>query len=222
MLLVPLVVSFLFVLPARAFAPNLPAISATKASSQSVAFSTTLAVATKPAPVASNSRVSEELLQLFNAQVTKELAASQLYLSASIWCDAQDLVGMASYMRRESLEERNHAIAFIDFANKRNIPIKLESIEAPSADWKDVEDIWQDVLSSEQANTESLLALGDVAATCRDHSLSTFLQPYHMEQVNSEDSLHVILSKVTEENRTPGLIRQLDHELGEEAGSHQV
>jgi hypothetical protein len=48
------------------------------------------------------SRVSSpELLDLFNRQVTNELQASQLYLSASIWCDLNDLVGMASFMRRE-------------------------------------------------------------------------------------------------------------------------
>mmetsp|Transcript_30811 Transcript_30811/g.50891 ORF Transcript_30811/g.50891 Transcript_30811/m.50891 type:complete len:111 (+) Transcript_30811:483-815(+) len=109
----------------------------------------------------------------------------------------------------------------IDFANKRNINIKLASIPAPGADWKNVEELWQNILESEQANTESLLALGDCATTCKDHSLTTFLQPYHMEQVNSEDSLSTIVSKVREENRTPGLIRQLDHELGNEAGSHQ-
>ena len=33
---------------------------------------------------------SDELLALFNAQVTNEMAASQLYLSASIWFDQRD------------------------------------------------------------------------------------------------------------------------------------
>jgi len=166
------------------------------------------------------SRVTPELLELFNAQVTNELAASQLYLSASIWCDSQDLVGMSKYMLQESAEERGHALSFIEFAHKRGMKIRLETIPAPAADWNDVEDIWADVLKSEQANTQNILDLGDVAADCKDHALTTFLQPFHMEQVSSEDSLSTILSKVKEENRTPGLIRQLDDELGSTAGSH--
>jgi hypothetical protein len=42
--------------------------------------------------------ISDEVLTLFNSQVTQELAASQLYLSASIWCDQRDLIGMASFV----------------------------------------------------------------------------------------------------------------------------
>jgi hypothetical protein len=41
---------------------------------------------------------SDEVVQLINSQVTVELSASQLYLSASIWCDQQELVGMAAYV----------------------------------------------------------------------------------------------------------------------------
>jgi ferritin len=169
----------------------------------------------------SASRVSKELLELFNSQVTNELAASQLYLSASIWCDSKDLVGMAKYMLRESDEERNHALAFIEFAHKRGMDIKLENIPAPEASWKNVEEIWADVLKSERENTQNLLDLGDIAADCKDHALTTFLQPFHMEQVTSEDNLCTILSKVREENRTPGLIRQLDDELGSTTISHE-
>jgi len=35
--------------------------------------------------------------------------------------------------------------------------------------------------------------------------------------VNSEDKLRTILAKVQEESKTPGLLRQLDTELGKEA-----
>jgi hypothetical protein len=42
--------------------------------------------------------ISDEVVQLINSQVTVELSASQLYLSASIWCDQQELVGMAAYV----------------------------------------------------------------------------------------------------------------------------
>ena len=169
---------------------------------------------------ASSRNISSELTNMFNSQVTNELSASQLYLSASIWCDQCDLVGMASYMRRESEEERGHALEFVDFANKRNIKLRLEDIEAPDAEWATVEEMWEDLIEAEEDNTQSLLELGDEAANCRDHALSAFLQPFHMEQVDSEDKLRTILSKVRDENKTPGLLRQLDTELGCEASSH--
>ena len=162
---------------------------------------------------------SEELLDLFNAQVTNEFSASQAYLSASIWFNSHDWEGMAAYMLAESAEERGHGLALIDFANKRNIPIKLQNVAAPNSEWESPEDVWQDILELEQSNTKSILELAEEASKCNDFAILAFLNPFHMEQVDAEDTIGNILAKVKDENRTPGLLRQLDHELREEAGA---
>ena len=121
-------------------------------------------------------------------------------------------------MLAESTEERGHALQLIDFANKRNIPIKLQSLGAPNSDWDSPEDVWKDVLKLEQSNTESLLRLAEAANECQDYAVLACLNPFHMEQVDAEDKISSIIAKVTDENKTPGLLRQLDHELGLEAG----
>lgn len=163
---------------------------------------------------------SPKLLELFNNQVTQEFTASQVYLSASIWFDSQDWEGMAAYMLAESAEERLHGLGFVDFANKRNFPIELQAIPAPvsCSEWKSPEDVWQSILELEQSNTQSLLNLAEAANECHDFAVLAFLNPYHMEQVNEEDKIGSILAKVRDENRTPGLLRSLDAELGGEAG----
>jgi ferritin len=83
-------------------------------------------------------------------------------------------------MRLESDDERSHALQFVDFANKRNTPVKLENLEAPDAKWTTPEDLWEKILQAEVDNTQSLLVLGDAAANCNDHALTTFLMPFHM------------------------------------------
>jgi ferritin len=157
-----------------------------------------------------------ELVQLMNEQVTRELTASQFYLSASLWMEQNELVGMAKYMREESDEERTHALGFIDFANKRDIPITLEALDAPKASWQSVEEVWQDLVQAEEENTQALLKFASSAQKNEDFAISTLLQPFHLEQVDSEDKLNTILAKVREEKKTPGLLRQLDGELGSE------
>ena len=159
------------------------------------------------------SRISANLETLWNEQVHKELFASQVYLSASIWCKGRELEGMSHYMLKESDEERQHAMGFIDFAQKKSIPLQLKGVDAPPTSWESVEALWADLLHLEQATTQSLYSLNDEAIACSDPAITTFLQPYHMEQTESEDSLQVTLAKVREESKTPGLIRQLDHEL---------
>jgi ferritin len=175
--------------------------------------SPTLLFASKSA-VGDMSVERKEVEQLFMEQVTKEFSASQLYLAASIWCDRNDMTGMASYMRTESNEERGHGMSLIDFAMKRDFSLSLQTVPAPESDWKGPEELWETLLDSEKENTQSLLRLADAAQSCHDHSLLTLLMPYHMEQVVSEDKLKTILAKVRDENKTPGLLRQLDTELG--------
>lgn len=162
---------------------------------------------------------SDELLDLFNSQVTNEFYASQLYLSASIWFDQRDWEGFSSYMLAESAEERGHALQFVDFANKRNIPLKLQGIPAPNSEWANPEEVWNDILELERGNTRSMLLLAEAANRCQDFGVLAFLNPFHMEQIDSESNISTILAKVIDEKQTPGLLRQLDHELGLEAGA---
>lgn len=162
---------------------------------------------------------SDELLDLFNNQVTNEFSASQLYLSASIWFDQRDWEGFASYMLAESAEERGHALQFVDFANKRNIPLTLQSVPAPNSEWQSPEDVWKEILELERTNTRSMLRIAEAANRCQDFGVLAFLNPFHMEQIDSESNISTILAKVIDEKQTPGLLRQLDHELGLEAGA---
>jgi len=159
----------------------------------------------------------EHLEELYNDQITREFEASQLYLSASIWCDQQELVGMGAYMRAEADEERSHGLSFIDFAMKRSLPLRLGPVSAPPFRWESPEELWSDVLNCEKRNSLSISNLADAAHSCHDHATAAFLQPFHLEQVDSMDKLSTILAKVKDENQTPGLLRQLDSELGGEA-----
>mmetsp|Transcript_3110 Transcript_3110/g.4972 ORF Transcript_3110/g.4972 Transcript_3110/m.4972 type:complete len:215 (-) Transcript_3110:1558-2202(-) len=178
------------------------------------ASSTVLSVAS---PTFSATALSQELLDLFNYQVTQEMAASQFYLSASIWLDGHDWDGMASYMLAESAEERCHALQLIEFANKRNLPVKLQGLEVPNTEWDSPQEVWRDVLKVEQGCTANLLRVAEAANDCQDYAMLAFLNSFHVVQVNSEDSIGKIIAKVTDESKTPGILRRLDHELGLEA-----
>lgn len=160
-----------------------------------------------------------KLHKLFNSQITNEMNASQLYLSASIWCNEKELTGMASFMLKESTEERNHALELVDFGLKRDFPIDLETLSAPHAHWESIEALWSDLLQAEQTNSQALYTLATAAQECHDHALTTFLMPFHTEQVDAVADMKSILAKVKEESVSPGLIRQLDTQIGAEVGT---
>ena len=110
-------------------------------------------------------------------------------------------------------------MSLIDFANKRSIPIHLDGIPKgqSSSAWSSPLDVWQALLKLEQDNTQSLLRLAEAAQSRHDYAVLAFLNPFHMEQVDSEAKIQTILAKVSDEQKTPGLLRQLDHELGQES-----
>jgi ferritin len=159
-------------------------------------------------------RVSNKLVALMNGQITKEFSASQLYLAGSIWCKSQELDGMASYMLKESADERAHALMFVQFCLKKEIPVALQELVAPPSSWESAEALWTDLLHEEEENTRSLFRVNDEANAVHDYAISAFLQPLHMEQVESEEAMRGVLAKVRDEIKTPGLIRMLDSELG--------
>jgi ferritin len=184
-----------------AFTICTPTTTATSSSSRlyaATSSSTSLSAAAAAAAADILMGPSKDLLDLFNNQVTQEFIASQTYLSASIWFDSNDWEGMAAYMLAESDDERLHGLTFVDFANKRNIPIELQNIPAPPSlsEWSTPENVWQSILELEQLNTRSLLNLAEAASNCHDYAALAFLNPFHMVQVNEEDKISGILAKV--------------------------
>jgi ferritin len=155
------------------------------------------------------------LLELWSDQVSVELAASQLYLSASIWFRTRNMPGMAAWMLDESGEERGHGLSILEFAMKRGFPVALKPLVAPRMDWETPIQVWESILEAEQTNTRNLLRLAAVANECGEYAATAFLDPFHLEQLDAEDKVGGILGTVR--GATPQLLAQLDYDLGKQA-----
>lgn len=163
----------------------------------------------------SGSTPSQELLDLWSAQVSVELSASQLYLSASIWFRERGMSGMAAWMLDESGEERGHGLAILEHAMQKGFPVRLEPLNAPRFDWQNEVQVWEDILNAEQTNTQNLLNLAAAADRCGQYGCMAFLNDFHIEQIEAEETVGGILNKVRSGNSD--LLMQLDYDLGKEA-----
>ena len=160
---------------------------------------------------------SQELVDLWSAQVSVELSASQLYLSASIWFRSRGMNGMAAWMLDESGEERGHGLAILEHAMQKGFPVQLEPLNAPRSDWQNEVQVWEDILNAEQTNTQNLLNLAAAADRCGQYGCMAFLNDFHLEQIEAEETVGDILNKVRSGNNE--LLMQLDYDLGKEAES---
>lgn len=169
---------------------------------------------TAAAPSSSNNPAYQQLIQLWSDQVSVELSASQLYLSASIWFRERGMNGMSAWMLDESGEERGHGLAILEFGHKCQFPIRLQQLAEPKFyDWQTPQDVWEDILLAEQTNTQNLLRLAKVAEQCQEYACMAFLDPFHIEQLDAEDKVGGILAKV----KGGVNLSDLDLQLGIEA-----
>ncbi|XP_012264508.1 soma ferritin-like [Athalia rosae] len=133
-----------------------------------------------------------------NKQINLELYASYVYLSMAYHFDRQDvaLPGLSSYFKKASDEERDHAMKFLTYQNKRGGKIVLTEIKSPDkGDWGTGRDAMIEALNLEKFVNENLLNLHALASNNNDPNLLDFLETeFLQEQV---DSIKEIADHVT-------------------------
>ncbi len=140
--------------------------------------------------------LSKKIQDAFNKQINAELYSSYLYLSMAAYFDAEDLKGMANWMRIQSAEENAHAMRFFDFINDRSGRVTLEPIEAPKGQWSSPLEAFEDAYKHEQQITAMINELMNVVASERDGAGHDFLEWFCREQVEEEASTQLIVSQL--------------------------
>ena len=161
--------------------------------------------------------LSPKIQDALNKQINAELFSSYLYLSMSAYFEAEDLKGMANWMRIQAGEENAHAMRIFDFINDRSGRVTLGQIEAPKAEWKSPLEAFEDAYKHEQKITGMINDLMNLVAVEKDGAGHDFLEWFCREQVEEEAQVQLIVSqlKLVGDN---GLGRyMLDQQLGQRA-----
>ncbi|XP_053973434.1 soma ferritin-like isoform X1 [Hylaeus volcanicus] len=131
----------------------------------------------------------EECEKALNQQINLELYASYVYLSMAYYFDRSDvaLEGLYKYFKNASDEEREHAMKFMTYQNKRGGCITLTTIDCPPKnDWISAKDAMTEALELEKKVNERLLELHALASVHNDPNFLDFLETeYLQEQVDA-------------------------------------
>lgn len=137
--------------------------------------------------------LSEALNTKLNEQITHELASSQIYLSMACLCDGLGLKNMAGLFRRQTDEERTHAMKILDYMLEAGGTVQLQAIAAPPAEWASVEAAIEAALQHEKKVTGLIHGLVALADKEKDYATRSFLNWFVDEQVEEEDSFTTLL-----------------------------
>jgi ferritin len=140
--------------------------------------------------------LKKKVEDICNRQVEREGYSSNLYLAMASWAEINGLAGVAQWMYVQSEEERLHMLKFIKYINERGGKAVLPAFKKPPLDYKNVEEMFREVLKHEQFVTASINEIVSLTLDEKDFNTHNFLQWFVFEQVEEEASARTILDKL--------------------------
>jgi ferritin len=140
--------------------------------------------------------LNKKVEDICNRQVEREGYSSILYLAMASWAENNGMAGIASWLYVQADEERLHMLKFIKYINERGGKAIIPAFKKPPSEFKDVEDVFKEVLKHEEFVTASINEIVQVTIEVKDYTTQNFLQWFVNEQIQEEASAHVILDKL--------------------------
>jgi bacterioferritin B len=118
-----------------------------------------------------------------NEQVANEFAASQQYVAAAVYYDAETLPRLAAFFYRQALEEREHAMMMVQYLLDVGEDIHIPDIKSQETTYADGSAPVRMALEQEKRVSKEIFALFELARELKDYRAEQFLQWFVKEQV---------------------------------------
>jgi ferritin len=157
--------------------------------------------------------MNELLRKAFNDQIALEQASARAYRQLSIWAEAHDYTGSATWLASQAVEETEHADIFIDHVLDRGGDVVLQSLDAPVATFASLVEVFQTALSHEEKVTASIGDLYAMAQSEGDFRSIPLLTNFLEEQVAEEAAARTIIAELRMVSESRSATLMLDREL---------
>ncbi|MBI5865386.1 MAG: ferritin [Planctomycetes bacterium] len=126
-------------------------------------------------------------------QISNEFGASQAYLAMACMFDGLALKGLAKLFRKQTDEEREHALKILDYVLEVGGDVKLAALPAPKSDFSSVKAAIDAAHKHELRVTQQIHDLVALADKEKDYASRSFLQWFVDEQVEEVSSMEHLL-----------------------------
>jgi bacterioferritin B len=131
-----------------------------------------------------------------NEQIANEFAASQQYVGAAVYYDAETLPRLASFFYRQAEEERTHAMMMIQYLLDVGEEVRIPDVKSQQTRYDDGISPVRMSLEQEERVGREIYALFELARETRDYRAEQFMQWFVKEQVEEvalmQDLLNVV------------------------------
>ncbi|XP_075252492.1 soma ferritin-like [Convolutriloba macropyga] len=127
----------------------------------------------------------EECEAGINKQINMELFASYTYLSMAFYFDRDDQKSpnVSKFLKKQSEDEREHAMKLMEYQNKRGGRIVLRDIKKPDQEeWGSIVNVLETALELEKKVNQALLDLHTLGDSHGDKQFCDFLETHYLEE----------------------------------------
>ena len=157
---------------------------------------------------------SQTVQDAINEQINNEFSASYSYLAMSTYCERQNFLGCARWLRIQSHEEYGHGTRLLDFLLARDGTVRLKALPEPPVQFKSIDSVFEQALQQEQQVSKQIDQLYELALKEKAFAALVQLQWFITEQVEEEKSAREIVGKFHLLKDDPAALLDLDRELG--------
>lgn len=142
-------------------------------------------------------RISDTLEKVLNEQMTREAFQAQVYLSYASWAEVNGFPGIADFLYKHMIEEREHMFKILKYINDRGGSAVIEAIDGPPDNPKNMEDCLKKTLKHEIDNSKEIDKIVALAHKEKDWATFSFAQWFVEEQIEEETLINGIIDKYT-------------------------
>lgn len=156
--------------------------------------------------------MTEKLQKALNEQVTAEIWSANLYLAMSFYLEREGYTGFASWLKKQSKEEMEHACTIADYIIKRGGFAKVDKIDVVPNGMGTPLEVFEHLYEHERHVSKMIDALVGIAASEKDNATQDFLWGFVREQVEEEATAQTIVDRLKRAGEAGVFI--LDAQLG--------
>lgn len=157
--------------------------------------------------------ISQAVQDAINNQIRDEFFASHLYLSMAAYFESIDLPGCASWMRKQSEEEREHALKFYDYLYDVGGRVVLQAIGEPTVEFDSPLAVFEKAYEHECKVTASIKNIYEVAGKEKDYATQVMLHWFLEEQVEEEKNASDVIALLKQVGDSGHAMVMVDRQL---------
>lgn len=131
-------------------------------------------------------KISASMVDMLNAQLGRELVASNQYLAMAIHLDGRSLDHLAGFYFHQADEERAHALKLMRYLLDVGATPVVPDLAAPKKDFESLTEIVTTALRYEESVTAAIHEIVHAAGAEHDYATVQFLQWFVAEQIEEE------------------------------------